>query len=508
MKITLNYFDIPKSAKFYKISTPLTKKLISAKLIELSKDKIGNSYSPIHRESVTTTSGDCALISSACFRTESEPTFLKNSNLKEIKYCFVMLIEFENYLAILKKNCSDPFVLLKEYLEEFTSKELAGYIVESDETYCEKLSVNGMSVGQYDILRKSYEAYNLMDSLPTFNSHRLIPRFAKFSEKDKNYSISVSTSRITESAEKGSVNCIVEWCFDFKSRIQRNTTSVFMEQFASSIDLKNLPTNIRPTGILLNISRILDGVSSGFELQYKGQKISPIRRNTLIRQGKKFFEVSGESINKFHLIGSHFYIIKNAKSFSLKARYLSHYTLKDVSKNTNQSLVSYINNKGLYDITFSDIGYFYSGRKLYRDTNMIHNVKHIIGVYRGVKEFGRVLTEKGQNFITESSVDFPVHSLFYRVQQYYKRTSDFIVCDDIGSQEWADHFIFNKVKTGSPRVVLVHSKAKENYSHGASEMQEVVAQAIKNLGKVKLSKEDLMNKESLWMSNYSPSIRG
>ena len=68
--------------------------------------------------------------------------------------------------------------------------------------------------------------------------------------------------------------------------------------------------------------------------------------------------------------------------------------------------------------------------------------------------------------------------------------------------------IFNKVKSGSPRVVLVHSKAKKKYSHGASEMQEVVAQAIKNLGKVKLSKEDLLNKESLKVSNYSPSRRG
>lgn len=53
----------------------------------------------------------------------------------------------------------------------------------------------------------------------------------------------------------------------------------------------------------------------------------------------------------------------------------------------------------------------------------------------------------------------------------------------------------------------MHSKAKSEDSHGASEMQEVVSQAVKNLGKVMLSTTDLDSKEKLWSRTYIPSIR-
>uniref|UniRef100_UPI001C95EE0A hypothetical protein n=1 Tax=Yersinia alsatica TaxID=2890317 RepID=UPI001C95EE0A len=153
--------------------------------------------------------------------------------------------------------------------------------------------------------------------------------------------------------------------------------------------------------------------------------------------------------------------LKNEKSFSFKSNSLSKYSIFDTSKGTRKSILSFLNSKGCFDITFSELSYFFTNKRLYKDSNMIQNVMFIAGIYEGVESFESALTEKGEKYISKSSVSFPTHSLFHKVEDYYKRQSDIIICDDIGSQEWADHFIFKKVKSGNPSVILVHSKAKK-----------------------------------------------
>lgn len=507
MKIYLQDFVIPKSAKFYKLTKTLPPKIIKKCLSELSKEKSGHFLNYEIKINTPTPSGKTAIISSACFKTNNYISFIKNNKIKEIRHAFIIIIEFDKYLAIFKKNCSDPFGELNEYLDLFTSSELSSYIDETNNPCCEKLSVNGMSVGKYDILRKSYEAHNLIDSLPTFNSHRLIPRTAKFSENENNYSISLNTNRITEFSSKDSIQNIIDWCFNFKSRIEQKRPPQFMAQFASSIDLKNLPTEIIPTGVMINVNRLIESTDGNYELHFNSLPISDIRKKHFFRKSKELLEVKKVKENTYTLIEKHLFLVKNEKSFSFKSNSLSKYSIFDTTTGSRKSLLSFLNSKGCFDITFSELSYFYTNKRLYKDSNMIQNVMFIAGIYEGVKSFQSALTEKGEKYITKSSVLFPTHSLFHKVEDYYKKKSDIIICDDLGSQEWADHFIFKKVKSGNPSVILVHSKAKQKTSHGASEMQEVVGQAIKNLGKVILSDTNIDVKKNLWTKGYSPSIK-
>ncbi|MGF1873388.1 hypothetical protein [Photobacterium indicum] len=507
MKVHLSDFEIPKSAKFYKIDKVIKKELLKECTKEISKEKVGRVLNREHKKSVATIRGNVAEVTSCCFKLIGTPNFLNNSSLTEVKYAYLIMIEFDNYLAVFKKNCADPFSILKDNLSLFTSREMASYIKESNDTSCEKLSVNGMSIGTYDILRKSYEAHNLIGTLPTFNSHRLIPRVAKFSESETDYSISVNTSRITDYSGKWSINSIVDWCFDFKNRLDRNAESKFMNQFSSSIDIKDLPSNISPSSVLINVSRLTESIGNKFELYCNGKLASTRRIDFLKLKAKRVYEVVSATKNHYKLSGIELEIVKNNKSFTLKSNYLSKLSLKNLETNNSISLLSYINGKGCFDIVFSELSYFYSGKRLYKDSNMLNNVKYIVSVYEGVERFKYAKNEKSERLISNNSVDFPFSSLFYRVQEYYKKKSDIIVCDDLGSQEWADHFIFSKVSSGSPQITLVHSKAKHNESHGASEMQEVVSQAVKNLGKVVLSESDLNSKKKLWTKTYIPSIR-
>ncbi|HHI5040555.1 TPA: hypothetical protein ACP5W0_005015, partial [Vibrio parahaemolyticus] len=246
-------------------------------------------------------------------------------------YCFIVFVEFDNYLAILKKNCSDPFKLLKEHLEVFTSSEVSGYINDSPDTCCEKLSVSTMSIGSYDIYGKSFEAYNLIDSLPNFNSHRLIPRNARFSETRASYSISVGSAKITESADKDEVDGIVDWCFDFKSRIERKTVPQFMEQFSSSIALQDLPTTVKPQGVLINIGRLKSFLEGDLELRYKNEKMSKFRRKRLFRHARKVIDVGGANGNKYKLSDSVLTLVKNSNTYALRSNFLREYSIRNTS---------------------------------------------------------------------------------------------------------------------------------------------------------------------------------
>lgn len=507
-KLPISDFEFPKSAKFYKIKKRIPETLIKSTMREISKIKVGQYLHDEYKKTIDTENGNSALISSFCFKIKTKPNFIKNNSILEHKYCFIVFVEFDNYLAILKKNCSDPFKLLKEHLEVFTSSEVSGYINDSPDTCCEKLSVSTMSIGSYDIYGKSFEAYNLIDSLPNFNSHRLIPRNARFSETRASYSISVGSAKITESADKDEVDGIVDWCFDFKSRIERKTVPQFMEQFSSSIALQDLPTTVKPQGVLINIGRLKSFLEGDLELRYKNEKMSKFRRKRLFRHARKVIDVGGANGNKYKLSDSVLTLVKNSNTYALRSNFLREYSIRNTSSGVEDSLTSYINIKGLFNISFSDLSYFYTNKKLYRDNNMINNVKYIVSIYEGVDSFKAAKTEKGEKYISSSSTNFPIHSLFYRVWDYYKKKSDFIVCDDLGSKEWADHFVFRKAKSGAPMISLVHSKGKPNDSHGASEMQEVIGQAVKNLGKVNLTSADVSEKRSLWTTLYKPSVRG
>lgn len=505
MKIHLQDFEIPKSAKFYKLKTPLKKKKIEDCLDELSKGKIDDFLYYEIKKSQKTDSGKTARISSACFKIETKVSFLKN--IKETKYAFIILVEFDKYLAVFQKNCPDPLSELNEHLDLFTSSELSSYIDENNNPCCEKLSVNGMSVGKYDILRKSYEAHNLIDSLPTFNSHRLIPRTAKFSENTNNYSISINTNKITEHSIKDSIQNIVNWCFSFKSRIEKNTSHNFMEQFSSSVDLKTLPPEIIPTGVLINANRLIETIDGSFELHHNSAPISDTRRKRLLRASKEMFTIKEIKGKNHTLIKDYLFLEKNEKSFTIKSHSISKYSVYDANNGTRKTILSFLNSKGCFDITFSDLSYFYTNKRLYKDSNMIQNVRLIVGIYEAVESFKYARTEKEEKNISKNSIKFPMHSLFHKVEKHYAKQSDIIICDDLGNREWADHFIFKKVKSGNPSITLVHSKAQPEKSHGASDMQEVVSQAIKNLGKVILSDSDIEDKRSLWTKGYSPSIR-
>lgn len=392
---------------------------------------------------------------------------------------------------------------MSEKLEIFTSKEISSYTSSTSDEYCEKLSVRGMAISSYDIQQKTFEALNLVDSLPTFNSHRQIPSVAKFRKQDAVYSLSINTSRVTELAEKSTISELVAWSYEFEERINNNAPSTFLSRFSTSVSISSLKPDTKPVGLLMNGAELIEKVGNTILLTYRGKPIKRRLLQWLKRHSSEILEATehDEKTTTFNR-RLNISLIRNEKSFSIKSKFLSLIDVLDTQKNTTQSLLAIINGKGLFSVSFTDISYFYSRKRLYQDNNIIHGLKYLIEIFEPIESFSKARTEKGENFLSNGSTDFPTHSLFYRVQEYYrKKDIAAIICDDVGSEEWADHFIISSSQ--NPTISLVHSKASKSLSHGASGMQEVVGQAIKNIGKINLSQIDLDRKKAHWMGKYN-----
>ncbi|MFG0396644.1 hypothetical protein ACF8LH_23040 [Pseudomonas sp. zbq_4] len=502
--LLLEDFEITKSAKFFKLSKNKkpNKGDIERFLRNASENKDGNYLLKTVREEFSSTDGHSAFLSAVCYKVVDKPSFLTSDKLLETKYAYLILVEFDNYMAILKKNSGDLASELKGHIELFSSSEISRYSNSSIDEQCERLSVRGMAISKYSILQKSYEAFDLNDSLPTVNSHRQIPNAAKFRNKESSYSIAISTSRITEHSEKISINNLINWCFTFKDRIENNAPSQFLKQFSNSISLKDIPANTHPNGLLLTAHELIEEIRTEFDVTFNKRPIKNSLLNLLIRAHAEPVETSAQHKNSAKLKSRiDLEIIKNKNTFTLKSKYLSKISLINKFTHTEKTLTNHINDKGLFTLTFNDPRFFYTQKRIYRDNEIINNFERIVDIFEPVESFTKALTEKGESCLSSTSTDFPIHSLFYRVQEHFsKGNPKTIICDDLGSKEWADHFVIENSET--PRITLVHSKASQKTSHGASAMQEVIGQAIKNIGKTHLGEKELYEKKRLWTSPY------
>jgi hypothetical protein len=135
----------------------------------------------------------------------------------------------------------------------------------------------------------------------------------------------------------------------------------------------------------------------------------------------------------------------------------------------------------------------YFSKKCFVDVSGSSEIDSLLGLFVGKPNLSNLESEKG-DFQPGQTV-FDANSVFSAVEQIHAN-DDFLFCDDLGD-EWADHISFNKDENC---VYFIHSKHGEP-STSASSMQIVVGQAMKNLGNMYFSSDQIVAK-------YERSIRG
>lgn len=187
-----------------------------------------------------------------------------------------------------------------------------------------------------------------------------------------------------------------------------------------------------------------------------------------------------------------------------------------------------LNDAESFRVVFDHGRALYCSEGAYKSTNIELAIEQLTHIFMPVKNLGEVVTEKGS--ITAASTSFPSDSSFYFIENepLISDPNSILICDD-AKDEWCD---FIEIDAIQPRIRWLHAKvqgvetkaskvaresAKKNKlriphpiytkvdgtsSLSASDLQEVIGQAMKNLAKLRLDSTDtaFVNRCNRWVS--------
>jgi len=162
-------------------------------------------------------------------------------------------------------------------------------------------------------------------------------------------------------------------------------------------------------------------------------------------------------------------------------------------------------------VTMTSPEYAYMNGRLFKDGHFKSMLPQLQSILFPVPQLGSCTDEKGgkNGALDGGRPVFEPTSVFRVVEDHISEKSSLLACDDMGD-EWAD-FVEVLPSVQAPTVTFLHAKHNPDGGLGASPLQEVVAQALKNVGRLNLTSTDLEPKRASWggkwMGKSVPRLR-
>ncbi|MFT3920036.1 hypothetical protein [Cloacibacterium sp.] len=481
----------------------LSKRSIKRTFSEASADKQGKALLEIVKKQKILIDGSEIFYSVLVFKYIKKPSFIEDfiTNWEEVKLAYICIIDFEEHLVIARKNISK----ITDFLSDFEPLDynVMTSIFSQDNTSFEKLSMDNMNISDRAIRQKSLESPNLQENVSSFGLQGYILNTVRVSNDEEKVTISVNSSRINQLGPKNTFDGFLIWCNNTVHKIKNYIPKInFLSSFATSIDYSKHKDELTPTSILIVLSKIYKEFEENKIRRcfYRIKKSDEIieREINLIPILKKF-----EFLLEIEKIEDDIYRIKNKivndlslflndKSITLRSKKLSKLYI-EYETDLCYPILSVINWTRSYIITFDNPEFIYCNRKLFKDNRLLGNLDSVLKIFKESPELENVTSEKGQFRI--DSKNFNSESVFGFVENKFKTDYDYFICDDL-SKEWADHIGLNEES-----IAFYHSKYK-NSNFSASDFQDIVGQALKNLGNLSPSDDQWEIKENLWNNKY------
>jgi hypothetical protein len=422
------------------------------------------------------------------------PVYFIDEDLEDRVHAFIILIEYQNYLAVIKKSCANITDILKEHFTLIDSRELTGTFDDNDVEF-QKIALRNMTISDRAMRSRAYEAADLKGLLSTHSAGRSIPFYLKLRQGAITKTIS-GTGRLVETSQRKPLDDIALWVKEQVELIENPTGSNnFLDSFAKKVELKDVLNNCEPNAILIESTPLHERIERDeLEILYKTTRntnisISTRVKNQLFSALEQVYEVDTDCkiIGREHCSK----LRKNEKSLSLTSKILTKFRVIENGKEV--TLQKFIVKNGLYSVTFSNPKYMYFMGACFEDSSGISEIDSILEILQPKSGFPSVTSEKGS--FSDVSTAFDTDSMFGVVEDLHQ-DDDYIFCDDLGI-EWADHITFNRADSN---ICFIHSKHGD-VSTSASKLHDVVGQGIKNLGNMYFSKEQMIERINGKFSN-------
>jgi len=503
MSFSLLRFILTENAYFFVITKAISKKTIEIVLAKAASNKKGQFIYKKIKEPQSF-GGLSFLISSVVFKYETLPSFLTSGTEVEIKYGYLIVLEYKGFLVISKRGTDEFIELLDNNISEIDYNTLSKFKLNSSTQY-KKLGVNNLDTSKGVMRRATYEAEDVKGALSTIATANKIVSSLKIKNSSGLTSISIGTSRVNDFGYKLSIQEFCRWCDKICTQINSfSPANTYLDNFAEPLNYSKEIASLQPTSILFNFSPLLDAYESGVisEVYYEnsGRK-RKINLKSVIEDYDFCLDIEYDKVTKNYEIKNKFdatLILKKGKNnitlsgSKVKNIYIE-YTTGEVS-----NLLNTVNRDSLYIVSFSNFDIRYSTRTLFKDNKLLGNIDYFLKSFETTKSLRSATSEKGK--VTSTSLSFDATSIFGIIETSIC-TEKYLLCDDLGD-EWADYIGF----TPSSVIRFYHAKSSSK-RFSASAFHDLVSQAIKNIGNFDFNK-DLTTKKAKISTLYGGSKIG
>jgi hypothetical protein len=493
--------SLSKNVQFYKLNKALTNKSVKDTFKDISKERVGNCLLNDCRKTYTTAFGNKVVYSIVSYKIEVEPSFFEGTSVKEKKYAYLLLIECDDSLAILKKYVDSTEKHFSNFLDEFDYEKFCHFHGDKNPEY-ERVTMKNMSISNAVIRSRSLEAKSLNGILSSNSSSRSIPSNFRMKIGEDLYTLTPGISRVSHRDKKSTFDGLIDWVVEIKEEIKATTDkSEFLSNFASPICLKDITDlGYQVVAILIDLSVIEGKVIDGKASLYKddGTQLNNREINRLFNHLKSPIIVDG-NILKIKGVA-----LAGKVSFSKNLITIRNKILDSISVVEDglepYSIGVYLNKNKPFSAVFDSPNYSYYSKSCFEDKNLINNIKSILNIFDDSYDFTNVCSEKEKQHAANLT-RFPEKSLFRQVEDQYCASHNIVICDDM-NDEWADHIAIDSV-SAIPSISFIHSKFTKKDTYGASAFHDVVSQALKNIGRTQSEKQLFKNKyDNDWHKNY------
>lgn len=460
--------------------------------------------------------GDTVRFSYACFRIANEPSFLRESPLRDEKYAFLLIIEAQEAIAVLRRNAEGVIEGLSPFVLPWGYENLGGVFIDSSATF-ERIALRAMSVGGNVIKRRSLEADDLASTMATAGVHRSIPNNFRTRSSSGVHTVTPGSSRISRRDVRANLEDLIRWVRSTGTELHRaaaNYPESFLAQFSRAVPLSDLPEGTTPAAVMFDFAQLRsrwEDVPGEFEvLLAHGSQSHAMRHLTesqtikIFDFAEKVFPIHGDEIvytseeGRRHVVGN---LRINKNTITVRGEFLER--IHVVERGVEKQLSAYANAEGLFVVTFSDPQYGYSERQLFKDSALLGSIDSLLRIFDAHRELVGLTEEKDVR-----ANGFGSNGIFRFVEDSLIPIDAALVCDDLGD-EWADYVAIDPGGV-SPRLSFIHCKHGD-VTTSASALHVPIGQALKNLSRMHRGFEAFEEKlDAKWSLPYDgrfPRIR-
>lgn len=440
------------------------------------------------------------------FKFESVPSFIDEyiAGWIETKLAYLILVEFENYIVVTKKNIAGMADFFK-LLDPLDYQILSTLFID-DSTMFEKFGLKNMSISDKAIRSKTMESNDLKENFSTIGAGNYIVDNMRLKTGSEKVALSLNTSRINKFGSKNYLDSFFRWAKEVINRVEHYIPQdTFLTVFAQPISFEREKNNLVPIAILFLFNKLYEDfdnhrISGCVIVTEAGER--PVNIFNYLQEFERLLQVT----QKIDDDGATTYVAQtsltddlelriNAKSITIYSRKLQNVKLVTDSGHY-RNITEYINSSNQFIVNFDQLELVYTNRKLFLDNRLLGNIDHFIDAFIPYAPLANISSEKG-TFLT-TSTEFNTLSEFGFVEATFAADFDFFLCDDLG-REWADH-----IGLTSDKVSFFHSKFKDT-GYSASSFQDVVGQALKNISNLSPRDYQLDFKTQFWNNTYNAS---